>query len=104
CLPIVNQGRLRGVAYFENNLVCGVFTSDRLAVLELLISQAAISIENATLYRELESRVQDRTVALRHSLDELTVAQQGLESANAALRKEIQERQQIEVELRLAQK
>jgi len=104
CLPIVNQGRLRGVAYFENNLSCGVFTTDRLVVLDLLVSQAAISIENAALYGELESRVAERTVALRNSLDELTLAQVDIESANAALRKEIQERKQIELELRLAQK
>jgi signal transduction histidine kinase len=104
CVPIMNRGRLRGVAWFENNLSCNVFTVDRLAVLELLVSQAAISIENATLYRELESRVTERTDELRHSLDELKLAQVELEQANTALRKEIDERQQIEVELRLAQK
>jgi len=104
CLPILNQGRLRGIAYFENNLSCGVFTVDRLAVLELLTSQASISIENATLYHELESRVQVRTEELRRSLEELKLAQVDLESANGALRKEIEERQQIELELRLAQK
>ncbi|MUG93882.1 hypothetical protein F7734_16290 [Scytonema sp. UIC 10036] len=39
--------------YLENNLTTGVFTSDRLQVLKLLIAQAAISLENARLYERL---------------------------------------------------
>jgi PAS domain S-box-containing protein len=54
CLPIVKQMKLIGALYLENNLSPGVFTDDRIAVLELLASQAAISIENATLYADLE--------------------------------------------------
>ena len=104
CLPVVHQGRNHGVVYFENNLARGVFTTDRLDVLELLISQAAISIENAMVYGELEQRVAERTEALRQSLDELTATQVGLETANQALRKEIDERHHVEGELRLAQK
>jgi predicted ATPase/signal transduction histidine kinase len=104
CLPIVHGGRLHGAVYFENNLASGMFTADRLDVLELLIAQAAIAIENASLYGELEQRVAERTEALRDSLDDLTQAQGGLEAANHALRREIDERQQIELELRLAQK
>jgi PAS domain S-box-containing protein len=54
CLPIVKQARLVGALYLENNLTPGVFTPDRVTVLQLLASQAAISIENATLYSELQ--------------------------------------------------
>ena len=54
CLPIVKQTKLVGALYMENNLTSGAFTSDRLAVLELLASQAAISLENATLYSDLQ--------------------------------------------------
>src|SRR5258708_24295692 len=54
CLPIVKQMKLVGALYMENNLTPGAFTSDRLAVLELLASQAAISLENATLYSDLQ--------------------------------------------------
>src|SRR5580658_4570248 len=43
-----------GALYLENNLTPGVFTPDRVTVLQLLASQAAISIENATLYSELQ--------------------------------------------------
>jgi signal transduction histidine kinase len=54
CLPIVKQTKLVGALYLENNLTPRAFTSGRVAVLELLASQAAISLENATLYSELQ--------------------------------------------------
>jgi PAS domain S-box-containing protein len=53
CLPIVKQTKLAGAFYLENNLTPAAFTSDRVAVLELLASQAAISLENASLYSDL---------------------------------------------------
>jgi PAS domain S-box-containing protein len=53
CLPLVKQTRLMGVLYLENNLAPRVFTSGRLALLELLTSQAAISLDNARLYADL---------------------------------------------------
>src|ERR1700691_4041344 len=52
CLPMLKQGKLIGVLYLEHNLTPRAFTSDRLAVLNLLASQAAISLENARLYSE----------------------------------------------------
>src|SRR5467141_3677405 len=54
CLPIVKQTKLIGALYLENNLTPCAFTSDRVAVLELLASQAAISLENASLYSDLQ--------------------------------------------------
>ena len=54
CLPIVNQSKLAGVLFLENNLTPCAFTPDRVAVLELLASQAAISLENAGLYSDLK--------------------------------------------------
>ncbi|HXA76076.1 MAG TPA: sigma 54-interacting transcriptional regulator [Candidatus Acidoferrales bacterium] len=54
CLPIVKQAKLVGVLYLENNLTAGAFTPDRVTVLQLLASQAAISLENATLYSDLQ--------------------------------------------------
>ncbi len=56
CLPLLEQTRLVGVIYLENNLTSGVFTPARLAVLELLASAAAISLENSRLYAELQGR------------------------------------------------
>jgi len=54
CLPIVKQTKLVGALYLENGPTPSAFTSDRVAVLELLASQAAISLENATLYSDLQ--------------------------------------------------
>ena len=53
CLPLVKQARLIGVLYLENNLASHVFTPARISILELVASQAAISLENARLYGEL---------------------------------------------------
>jgi PAS domain S-box-containing protein len=53
CLPIVKQTNLVGALYLENNLTPRAFTAERVAVLELLASQAAISLENAKLYSDL---------------------------------------------------
>jgi predicted ATPase/signal transduction histidine kinase/tRNA A-37 threonylcarbamoyl transferase component Bud32 len=49
CLPILRQAKVVGLLYLENALVAGAFTPDRLVALELLASQAAISVENALL-------------------------------------------------------
>ena len=60
CTPIIHQSQLIGLLYLENNLIIGAFTPDRLEVLKLLSSQAAISIQNAQLYialRESEKRL-----------------------------------------------
>jgi PAS domain S-box-containing protein len=57
CLPIVKQVELIGALYLENNLAPFVFTPDRVAVLQLLASQAAISLENAALYTDLQLQV-----------------------------------------------
>jgi PAS domain S-box-containing protein len=65
CLPLLNQARLSGVLYLENNLAGRVFTPERSAVLKVLVSQAAISIENTRLYRDLE----DREAKIRRLVD-----------------------------------
>jgi PAS domain S-box-containing protein len=57
CLPIVKQKKLVGALYLENNLTPRVFTPDRVTVLQLLASQAAISLENAALYTDLQLQV-----------------------------------------------
>jgi signal transduction histidine kinase/CheY-like chemotaxis protein len=84
CFPLLYQGKLAGIIYLENNLTTDAFTPDRLEVLNLLSSQAAISIENARLYadlaeynRTLETKVEERTA-------ELAVAKEKAEVANQA--------------------
>jgi PAS domain S-box-containing protein len=63
CLPLIKQGKLVGVLYLENNLAPGVFTSKQLAILELIASEAAISLEQARLYAELSQENSDRKKA-----------------------------------------
>jgi GAF domain-containing protein len=74
CLPITRQGELIGVLYLENNLTPCAFTGDRQAVLELLASQAAISLENARLFADLTQENNERKraeQAVRAGQDEL---------------------------------
>jgi predicted ATPase/transcriptional regulator with GAF, ATPase, and Fis domain len=54
CLPILKQAKLVGAFYLENRLTPRAFTSDRVALLEVLASQAAVSLENANLYSGLQ--------------------------------------------------
>jgi PAS domain S-box-containing protein len=56
CMPLLNQGKLVGVLYIENQLATGAFTPERSQVLHLLSTQAAIAIENAKLYSKLRAR------------------------------------------------
>ncbi|KAF3890786.1 AAA family ATPase [Tolypothrix bouteillei VB521301] len=74
CTPVLNQGKLIGILYLENSLTTGAFTSERLQVLNLLISQAAISLENARLYQksqDLYLQMQSYAEQLEHSLSDL---------------------------------
>jgi PAS domain S-box-containing protein len=63
CLPLVKQVNLVGILYLENSLAPSVFTPKRLAMLELLASQAAISLDHARLYAELKRENSDRRKA-----------------------------------------
>jgi predicted ATPase/signal transduction histidine kinase len=92
CVPLLKQAKLVGVLYLENKLAAGAFTPGRIAVLELLASQAAISLENAALYNDLqqeqahiqelndnlERRVAQRTAELSAAVQRLTSTQEEL--------------------------
>src|SRR5207244_3968024 len=56
CLPLMKQGRLTALLYLENTLTSYAFPPDRIAILELLAAQAAISLENTRLYSDLQER------------------------------------------------
>ncbi|GGA39266.1 GAF domain-containing protein [Okeania sp. KiyG1] len=58
CLPLLDRGQMIGILYLENNQVTGAFTSDRVEFLNLLCSQAAISLENARLYQKSQNYAQ----------------------------------------------
>ncbi|MEH2266617.1 ATP-binding protein, partial [Nostoc sp.] len=59
CLPILNQGNLVGILYLNNRLTSGVFTSDRIIILDFLCTQVAISLENARLYNQVQQTLTD---------------------------------------------
>lgn len=69
CLPLVKQGTLTGLLYLENNQISGAFTRPRLQVLEVLASQAAISLEIAKLYQSVKLEHERREAAERHLRD-----------------------------------
>ncbi|WP_420839242.1 ATP-binding protein [Cupriavidus gilardii] len=56
CLPVVAHARLKAALYLENNLMARVFAQARLDLLELLATLAALSLENARLYADLQNR------------------------------------------------
>ncbi|MGB3693139.1 MAG: GAF domain-containing protein [Spirulinaceae cyanobacterium] len=78
CAPLINQGTLNGIIYLENNLATNAFTSNRLELIQLLSGQAAIAIDNARLYNNLEQKVSDRTQELKNTLDTLKATQEEL--------------------------
>ncbi len=92
CTPITKQGKLIAILYLENNLTVGAFTSDRIETLQILTSQAAISIENARLYQQvenyshtLEAEVEKKTQALSQKAFDLEQALTNLQQTQAQL-------------------
>ena len=73
CTPILHHGKITGILYLENNSISGVFTKDRLEVLQILSSQVAISLENANLYANLEEKVKERTIQLEEAHKKIIV-------------------------------
>ena len=86
CLPIIHQGKFIGLLYLENNLTIGAFTRDRLELLKVIASQAAISLENAKLYETLEEKVAERTKELSQTLEILKATQAELVIENNLLK------------------
>ncbi|MBW4610721.1 MAG: EAL domain-containing protein [Hassallia sp. WJT32-NPBG1] len=92
CIPLLNQSKLAGPLYLENNQTTGAFTPDRLEVLKLLTSQIFISIENAKLYTNLQAYS-----------TELIVKNTQLLKANRQLQAEIGDRKLAVEALRLSE-
>ncbi|MCC5616033.1 trifunctional serine/threonine-protein kinase/ATP-binding protein/sensor histidine kinase [Nostoc sp. CHAB 5836] len=85
CMPIRNQGKLLGILYLENQVTTSAFVGDRLDILELLTTQAAISLENALFYNTLEQKVNQRTQELHHKNQQLSHTLQELQQTQAQL-------------------
>ncbi|NJO61709.1 MAG: AAA family ATPase [Richelia sp. RM2_1_2] len=92
CMPVLNQGKLIGLLYLENNLTVGAFTQNRVNILNLLTTQAAISLEKAQLYHELEEysyileqKVEQRTKEVTQKATQLESAFKELQNTQAQL-------------------
>jgi predicted ATPase/signal transduction histidine kinase/tRNA A-37 threonylcarbamoyl transferase component Bud32 len=86
--PIINQGKMVGILYLENNLTTGAFTSERIEILRILCAQAATALVNASLYekleeysRNLEVKVEERTQELKEKNEQLELTLQQLTAA-----------------------
>ncbi len=74
CLPIHHRGQPLGLLYLEHRQIAGVFSPDRLQILQILTSQAAISLQNSLLYESLNEQVESRTQALQLESRERSLA------------------------------
>ena len=79
CMPVLNRGSLVAVLYAENNAVASVFTKERLVILDVVASQAAVSITNALLYDNLEHTVEERTLELAQKNREIAAMLHGMQ-------------------------
>ena len=125
CMPVKHKDRPIGMLYLENTLVSGAFTQSRLEALTILVSQMAVSLENATLFaaqrlhaeaisrvnQELRGEIAVREQAERelaqyrdHLEDRIAERTGELTLANQRLVGAAAERERMEAELRLAQK
>ncbi|MEA5625449.1 AAA family ATPase [Nostoc sp. UHCC 0251] len=98
-IPLINQGKLIGILYLENNLTTGAFTRDRVEVLKLVTTQAAISLENAILYKNLaqaKESLEEYNHTLENKVQERT---QELNDKNSCLQQTLQELQRTQIQL-----
>jgi predicted ATPase/signal transduction histidine kinase len=100
CTPIRHKDELVGVLYLENEHATAAFTEARTEVLQILLSQAAISLENARYYNELKTLNDE----LRARADELAESKARLEAEIGERERGQAERLQLEAQLRQSQK
>jgi class 3 adenylate cyclase len=72
CTPLTRGEKLLGLLYLDNRLIANLFTEKELELMVAFGAQAAIAIDNASAYRQLEDltdtleqRVRQRTEELR---------------------------------------
>ncbi len=85
CMPVHSQGQRIGMLYLENREISGAFTDEQLATLRLLSTQFAISFENAQLYQQMESKVEQRTAELAAKNRELEMTLDNLRTTQDRL-------------------
>jgi len=80
CLPLSHSDKMSGILYLENKRLTGLFTADRVKLINILSSQAAISIKNAQFFYKQECTVKDRASDLNLTVHQLSSAIQDLEA------------------------
>ncbi|UQZ32292.1 hypothetical protein C2I18_01260 [Paenibacillus sp. PK3_47] len=78
CMPLINQNKTIAIIYLENNLVTGVFTKERMKIINLLSREMVFSLENASLYSELERSEEKYRELVNNMQDGIFIAQEGL--------------------------
>jgi predicted ATPase/serine phosphatase RsbU (regulator of sigma subunit) len=96
CAPLLNHGKLIGILYLENNVTEGAFTPNRLEVVKILSSQAAVSLENALLYQTLEKKVAQRTEELAEANQAIRALNKQLQSENLRMSAELEVSRQLQ--------
>ncbi|WP_414582168.1 AAA family ATPase [Scytonema sp. PCC 10023] len=99
CIPIINRGKFLGILYLENNLATAAFTGDRLELLKLITTQAAISLENAILYQNLaqaNERLEEYSRTLEAKVNQRT---QEFNEKNQCLKQALEELQNAQIQL-----
>ncbi|WP_394844829.1 AAA family ATPase [Pendulispora brunnea] len=86
CVPVMRGGGLIGVLYLENNQTTNAFTVGRVRVLQVLASQAAISLDNARLYSELKENNEKLTMALEAARESARLKTEFLANTSHELR------------------
>ncbi|MGD1805253.1 ATP-binding sensor histidine kinase [Dapis sp. BLCC M126] len=99
CTPITKQGKPIGIIYLENNLTTGAFTPQRLQLLEMITTQAAISLENAFLYDTLEQKIERRTQQLNEKNQTLAQTLEELNKKNQTLAQTLKELKKTQTQL-----
>jgi predicted ATPase/signal transduction histidine kinase/CheY-like chemotaxis protein len=87
--PVRHQGRLVAIVYLENGLSAGAFTPERVELLTVLSSQAAVALDNARLYAEMEERIARRTAELAQAKQQAEEASQAKSMFLASMSHEI---------------
>jgi diguanylate cyclase (GGDEF)-like protein len=68
-VPIQNGGQSRAVLILTNELSGGAFGTGRLDAVQLIAGQLAVSLDNALLYRSLETKVASRIRELEAAME-----------------------------------
>ncbi|AFY58772.1 putative ATPase [Rivularia sp. PCC 7116] len=99
CIPIINQGHFFGILYLENKLTIGVFTHDRIKLLNLITNQAAISIKNAILYNNLIDAKEDLENYNQKLEEKVSQRTQEIYEKNIALKSTLKELKSMQAQL-----